>query len=640
MTKTNSKKALLSSAFALVLSVAMLIGTTFAWFTDTASTAVNKIQAGNLDVALEMFDTAQNKWVTAEGETLNFVKAGNVDEEVLWEPGATYELPKLRVVNKGNLALKYKIAITGIDGDSKLCKVIDWYYNDTEISKATSMAVSEDVVLNAKTEGDAFTLKGHMQETAGNDYQGLSISGIAITVYATQATVESDSFNNQYDKDAEYAFVSTTEELEAAVAAGKNVILNSNLTLDKDLTISKDSTIIGNGHAIISNKPVSIAPDANVTIQNVAFASPTNSRDNASNLYAQDLKGKLVLDGCSFKGTQWDCIQVTPMPGSEIVINNCRFEAESAAQRFIHIQAADNSNADVKITLTNNFFGSTENLSNSMIDLDYINLDGIDFGGNNVYTDDDKEIYVCGASISATISSAEAFKRLGSKLVSAGDQPALNDAIANAGTAPTTVKLEKAGTYTLPRLENKDITVVGTKDTVIDMKEKLNNGAKNIGFEGVTVEFGTSDFVGFQHTGKLTFKDCTIKGKQILYAKDTEFINCVFEQTTNDYNLWTYGGNVTFTDCVFKANGKFINVYRQQNTADGEVTNITLTNCKFINNAAANKAALNIKSQMAWNVVITNCTTEGKFPAENGGLWQSASDTGTVASGNTVTVNP
>ena len=138
----------------------------------------------------------------------------------------------------------------------------------------------------------------------------------------------------------------------------------------------------------------------------------------------------------------------------------------------------------------------------------------------------------------------------------------------------------------------------------------------------------------------MTFKDCTIKGKQILYAKDTEFINCVFEQTTNDYNLWTYGGNVTFTDCVFKANGKFINVYRQQNTADGEVTNITLTNCKFINNAAANKAALNIKSQMAWNVVITNCTTEGKFPAENGGLWQSASDTGTVASGNTVTVNP
>ena len=50
MTKTNSKKALLSSAFALVLSAAMLIGTTFAWFTDTASTGVNKIVSGNLKV--------------------------------------------------------------------------------------------------------------------------------------------------------------------------------------------------------------------------------------------------------------------------------------------------------------------------------------------------------------------------------------------------------------------------------------------------------------------------------------------------------------------------------------------------------------------------------------------------------------
>ena len=621
MTKTNSKKALLSSAFALVLSVAMLIGTTFAWFTDTASTAVNKIQAGNLDVALEMLDTAQNKWVTAEGKTLNFVKAGNVDEEVLWEPGATYELPKLRVVNKGNLALKYKIAITGIDGDSKLCKVIDWYYNDTEISKATSMAVSEDVVLNAKTEGDAFTLKGHMQKTAGNDYQGLSISGIAITVYATQATVESDSFNNQYDKDAEYAFVSTTEELEAAVAAGKNVILNSNLSLDKDLTISKDSTIIGNGHAIISNKPVSIAPDANVTIQNVAFASPTNSKDNASNLYAQDLKGKLVLDGCSFKGTQWDCIQVTPMPGSEIVINNCRFEAESAAQRFIHIQAADNSNADVKITLTNNFFGSTENLSNSMIDLDYINLDGIDFGGNNVYTDDDREIYVCGASISTTISSAEAFKLLGSKLVSAGDQSALNGAIDNAGTAPTTVKLEKAGTYTLPSLENKDITVVGTKDTVIDLKGVINK-ASSASFEGVTVEFANDTYKGFQHTGKLTYKDCTINGLQFLYADDVEFINCEFVQKNDDsYHIWTYGAkNVTFTDCKFYStnNSKSILCYIE---GAGNTFTRTFNRCEFVTAGTAEKSAIMINptANAGTNTYIVNindCTATGY--GENG----------------------
>ena len=54
-TKTT-KRALLSSVLAMLICITMLIGTTFAWFTDTASTAVNKIQAGTLNVALEMFD--------------------------------------------------------------------------------------------------------------------------------------------------------------------------------------------------------------------------------------------------------------------------------------------------------------------------------------------------------------------------------------------------------------------------------------------------------------------------------------------------------------------------------------------------------------------------------------------------------
>ena len=110
MTSSKStKRALISSALAILMCVAMLIGTTFAWFTDTASTAVNKIQAGTLDVALEMSTDGTN-WETAEGKALTFKTQDNrAADQILWEPGCTYELPKLRVVNKGNLALKYKI---------------------------------------------------------------------------------------------------------------------------------------------------------------------------------------------------------------------------------------------------------------------------------------------------------------------------------------------------------------------------------------------------------------------------------------------------------------------------------------------------------------------------------------------------
>ena len=198
MTSSKStKRALISSTLAILMCVAMLIGTTFAWFTDTASTAVNKIQAGNLKVDLEM-QNSDGSWVSAKGQTLEFKKATNApaDEKVLWEPGCTYELPQLRVVNKGNLALKYKIQITGIQGDAKLNEVIDWTINDAPIN------LTEEHLLAGQT-GAPFTIKGQMQETAGNEYQGLTIDGIGITVYATQYTHENDSFGNTYDANAD-----------------------------------------------------------------------------------------------------------------------------------------------------------------------------------------------------------------------------------------------------------------------------------------------------------------------------------------------------------------------------------------------------------------------------------------------------
>ena len=194
--RKSTKRALLGSIMAMVLCLAMLVGATFAWFTDTASTGVNKIQAGNLDVALEMKD-ASGKWVSAEGKTLDFVKAA-AGEQVLWEPGCTYTLPELRVVNNGNLALKYKVVITGINGSAKLNEAIEWTIGDVAMGAEQHLAAGE---------GNAFTIKGHMKESAGNDYMNESIDGIAITVVATQDTVESDSFDKDYDADAEYPVV-------------------------------------------------------------------------------------------------------------------------------------------------------------------------------------------------------------------------------------------------------------------------------------------------------------------------------------------------------------------------------------------------------------------------------------------------
>ena len=220
--RKSTKRALLGSIMAMVLCLAMLVGATFAWFTDTASTGVNKIQAGKLDVALEMKDAA-GQWVSAEGKTLDFVKAADAkDEAILWEPGCTYTLPELRVVNNGNLALKYKLVISGIQGDAELNNVIDWAVT----LDGAAYTLGEEHHLAAKNgatvDADVLTISGKMQESAGNDYMNKSIDGIAITVVATQDTVESDSFNNTYDANAQYPAMPYVTSHEA---------LNTNLTL-------------------------------------------------------------------------------------------------------------------------------------------------------------------------------------------------------------------------------------------------------------------------------------------------------------------------------------------------------------------------------------------------------------------------
>ena len=233
-----TKRALLTSVMALVMCVVMLVGTTFAWFTDTASTAVNKIQAGNLNVALEMWNG--EKWVDAENQTLSFLQKqsdGSVKQEanILWEPGCTYELPKLRVINKGNLAIKYTIEITGINGDAKLNDAIDWTIDGITLDNTfTSLAVGAN---------SEFTIKGHMQETAGNEYQGLSINGIGITVFATQDAVEYDSHDNQYDKDAGTAHY-TLAEFNALTEIPEDVkVVYLNIG---DVSLKDSSVTVGN----------------------------------------------------------------------------------------------------------------------------------------------------------------------------------------------------------------------------------------------------------------------------------------------------------------------------------------------------------------------------------------------------------
>ena len=203
MKKNTTKRSLLASVLALVMCVTMLVGTTFAWFTDSASTAVNKIESGTLHV-----DIVDKDGNSLDGKTLSF-KNVNGDANILWEPGATFNLDSFRIVNTGKLALKYKVVVSGLTGDAKLLEAIDFaVVTDNTKKDADAVSFAEEGQLltkGASAPADNavyYYLRGHMKEDANNDYQGLTLEGVSITVYATQYTYENDSFNNEYDANA------------------------------------------------------------------------------------------------------------------------------------------------------------------------------------------------------------------------------------------------------------------------------------------------------------------------------------------------------------------------------------------------------------------------------------------------------
>ena len=643
MTQTKTKKALLMSVLSMVLCVAMLVGMTFAWFTDTASTAVNKIVSGKLDVDLQMKD-ANGKWVTAVGKTLDFVKAtGAESEAVLWEPGCRYKLPDLRVVNNGNLALKYKIVISGAKDATNeagkngldLLNVIDWTYNVSGDGGNAVASLDTERHLAAKTgaEGpfDTLTIEGAMQTTAGNEYQGLAIDGIAITVYATQDTVENDSYGKEYDEDATYYPVIDLKGLKNALLVGGEIAVNKEVTVvGTDDTASR--TIISKPTTLTLNKKI-ISPD-NMGENDTNFVALIVDADTTINAgkdggidtgkngaYAINVRkgATLTINGGSYYGGG-TAVQVQE---GELVINGGFFAVEPYSDpqygnKFL-LNCIDAAYKDgtAKIIVK----GGT-----------FVNYDPSDSASENPHANFVAEGY---SVMKETKANGDVWytvvKGTGK---TAGTQDALNDAITNATTA-TTVKLTEEGEYTLPPLAGKDITVVGTKDTVIDMKDKINNNAKNIAFEGVTVNFGANDYQGFQHTGKLTYTDCTITGKQFLYGDEVEFTNCEFVQSAADYNVWTYGaGKVLFKDCNFNCKGKAVLIYNEGHIS---AQNVEFQNCKFNASAKADgKAAIEIDCTFtSYNVTIDKATANNVKGFDNGS--QSGSPVWNVKKGDKAT---
>jgi len=297
MTKKSTKRALLTSVAIIALCLVMLMGITFAWFTDTASTGVNKITSGNLHVEIRNNNNKKIDnlaWVKADGTEIES------QDNILWEPGCTYLLTPFRVVNTGNLALKYKIDVEGLDGDSPLLKVIKFTYK----LEGQEFNIDDEVSLNAGAATGLITISAHMDEAAGNEYQDKELNGVKFTVLATQDTVESDSFNDQYDANAGYP-AADADQLQEALANGGNV------TLTNDIDPAATLLVDGVKATLTTDKTIANTTDI-------------WDDDNWSLISAQN-KADLTIDGGTYQAKSNDCYAVDVQDGSTVTIKSGNF---------------------------------------------------------------------------------------------------------------------------------------------------------------------------------------------------------------------------------------------------------------------------------------------------------------------------
>ena len=379
---TNSKttkRALLTSALAILACVAMLMGATFAWFTDAASTGVNRIVSGNLDVELwyKNKDTGE-EFAQANKETPIF------NNEALWEPGYV-EYAVLDVRNVGSLALKYKLGINiaAETGSTNMAgtefKLSD--YIRFAVLSGDQSELGRDALVEAATAVDnrklneGYTVEEHllpigtdsakktvtrvlwMPASVGNEANhktGVAAPSIelGVNVGATQDTVEHDSFGNDYDKDAEYPMVATHSvlnnkltlaEIPVSQTTGKHIPVEVTLgdTPAEDISYSEHSSGYTGKGVMLGNTNLNHYGAAPTEAGEYSFIFKNGTIDSAAAGYASidgfkdssvymlvPGNSDVVFENMTFNGVVSFDVQMYTVPWSylnSITFKNCTF---------------------------------------------------------------------------------------------------------------------------------------------------------------------------------------------------------------------------------------------------------------------------------------------------------------------------
>lgn len=573
----GTKRALLTSVLALVLSLAMLAGSTFAWFTDTASTGVNRIVSGNLDVGLEYWDK-ESGWLDAEDSKDLF------DKNALWEPGYT-QIVYLKVKNDGNLALTYAMQITpvhetvgvNVDGEEfKLSDYIKFGWTAFTVDGAGAPVALDREAAQTGVGGGAqlgttlhrqaaepmkasaeelVALVAWMPENVGNEANYSTVQPtieLSLKVLATQAAVESDSFNNTYDEDA-----ATDEDL------------NNKPEYDYESLYDYDNPE-GYGVELVKNEEgkvvKAVVSGVNGKVPDGFFANLKQSVDENGKPIAvpaerwADLTEVVIEDGVTEIGKDvfQGCVGLTKVtiPDSVKKIGTWSFYLCGGLKNVdipANMEIGDSSfrqSGLEQVTVSggsvgNYAFHRIDNLKKISINCETIGeeaFSGCDYLtditlGENVKTLGDKAFYTCDALERVEIPST--VTDIGEKTFYSC--PALKEAIIRAGTV-------KAGTFYNCRALT---TLIISDNATLDASFTVGNTYAKETLETVKIERGEIGISAFNSCPNLTTVEL---GTGVTSVGDNAFSKCTALKSINIGDGVTSIGKNAFNGCTALTN--------------------------------------------------------------------------------------
>ena len=688
MTKQKStKRALLMSALALLMCVSMLIGSTFAWFTDSVTSGNNIIKSGTLDVTMEWKDAT----TTGAQKTYKDASQGAIFDYDKWEPGYV-EAKNIKIGNNGTLALKYALNILANGEVSILADVIDVYFAEGEytlesrdLTKLTNVGTLADILKKMPSntsgdllagESDTVTIALKMQETAGNEYQGLSIgSDFTVQLLATQLAYESDSFGNDYDKGVE---VNNETLKEALSATDKTIVvsLTENVTYDvaawaaNGMGGADTETIIinGNGYTITFNQTNSdwnnvVTNGAKLVINNANITNaghndgPWNRHDinfacdvelnNVVSDKALAFKAGATLNNVTIDDANTSdtyAIWIQPK-GQTVTLNGCVIDMNDCTDgRGIKIDEQYVSNpAKVSLNVSDTIFKTEEKaaiLVKSVAGADIV-LDDVNISG--VATDSVNAVWVDSASADyanlVTVTGGTVIVEPSIASVS-GDE-ALNDAL-KSNEDNIFVSLSDDVTYDVAAwaangmggANTKTIVINGNGNTITfnqtnsDWNNVVTNGAKLVINNANITNAGHNDGPWNRHDINFACDvelNNVVSDKALAFKAGATLNNVTIDDanTSDTYAIWIQpkGQTVTLNGCVIDMNdctdGRGIKIDEQYVSNPAKVSlNVSDTTFK-----TEEKAAILVKSAAGANIVLSNVDISGVAADTTNAVW-------------------